>query len=60
MFIPRGVLLTLIVILVFSPAILNWINYSPIAWYRPFFAWAGLILLVYLAQRYRQQRDDRA
>lgn len=60
MFISRGILLTVIVLFTFSPAILDWIIHTPSAWYRPFIAWFSLIVIAFLAQNYRQNKDHHA
>lgn len=51
MFIPKSVILLLLLIFIFSPAIENWININQAAWYRPFIAWALIILVVYRSQK---------
>lgn len=60
MYIHRGLLLIIIMVFVFSPAILGWISNNPAAWYRPYLAWLSMIVLAYGAQRYaaRKERHD--
>ncbi len=51
MFIPRSIILLLLIILIFSPAIESWVSVNQAAWYRPFIAWAFIILIVYRSQK---------
>lgn len=51
MFIPKSIILLLLIIFIFSPAIENWISINQSAWYRPFIAWAFLIFVVYRSQK---------
>ena len=50
MYLHRGLLLVVMVIFIFSPAIQDWITNNQAAWYRPYIAWGLIILLVYTAQ----------
>ncbi|HEY9034404.1 MAG TPA: hypothetical protein VIN71_10740 [Pseudomonadales bacterium] len=57
MYIHRGLLLVIMVIFIFSPAILDWITDNHAAWYRPFIAWLLVILLVWTAQWWSGRKD---
>lgn len=57
MYIHRGLLLVIMVIFIFSPAILSWISDNHAAWYRPYIAWSMIIGLAYIAQWWAGKRD---
>lgn len=57
MYIHRGLLLIIIMVFVFSPAIQGWITNNQAAWYRPYIAWLFMISLVYAAQRYASRKE---
>jgi uncharacterized membrane protein len=58
MYIPRGLLLVVIVIFIFSPTMQEWITHNQTAWYRPFLAWLGVIYLAYLGQKKQAGNND--
>ncbi len=57
MYIHRGLLLVFLVILIFSPAIQDWISNNQAAWYRPYVAWMFIIIVAYLSQRRFKRKD---
>jgi ABC-type transport system involved in cytochrome c biogenesis permease component len=60
MYIHRGLLIVLLVIFIFAPAIYEWVGDNQAAWYRPYIAWLFMILAAYLGQRrsLRKAHDD--
>lgn len=55
MHINRVLLLAMVLLFIFAPAIGSWITATPAAWYRPQLVWLGLILVVALSM-YRDAR----
>lgn len=53
MYINRALLLVVVVFLVFSPAIEEWVFHSGTAWYRPYYLWSLFIVAAYWNQRTR-------
>ena len=53
MYINRALLLVVVVFLVFSPAIEEWVFHSGTAWYRPYHLWLLFIVAAYWNQRTR-------
>ena len=53
MYINRVLLLVVVTLLVFSPAIEEWVFHAGTAWYRPYNLWLLLILAAYWNQRSR-------
>ena len=51
MYVHRALLLIFLMLYIFTPSIQAWIIEGGTAWYRPYIAWAGIILFVYLTQR---------
>ena len=47
MLVPRSIILLIMIILIFSPAIEQWVSNNQAAWYRPYIAWAMIIFLVF-------------
>ncbi|NRA41458.1 MAG: hypothetical protein HRU21_04020 [Pseudomonadales bacterium] len=50
MLIPRSIILLILVMFIFSPAIEQWVSNNQAAWYRPYVAWGLIILIVFLNQ----------
>lgn len=57
MYINRALLLVIAVILVFLPAIEEWMLNSQTAWYRPYQLWLLAIVAAYWNQRKRYPND---
>jgi hypothetical protein len=55
MHINRVLLLVMLLLFVFSPAIGHWITENPARWYRPQLVWLALILVVAVSM-YRDAR----
>jgi hypothetical protein len=55
MHINRVLLLVMLLLFVFSPAIGRWITEDPARWYRPQLVWLALILIVAVSM-YRDTR----
>ena len=53
MYINRALLLVVGVVLIFFPAIENWMVSSESAWYRPYLIWLMVIVAAYWNQRTR-------
>jgi hypothetical protein len=53
MYINRLILIFIIGGYFISPAVIEWISQGGIAWYRPYVAWAGIIILVIWINRSR-------
>jgi uncharacterized membrane protein len=53
MYINRALLLVVGVVLIFFPAIEDWLFSSHTAWYRPYQLWLMIILAAYWNQRSR-------
>ena len=53
MYINRALLLVVVVLLVFAPAIEEWVFRSGAAWYRPYNLWLVFIVAAYWNQRSR-------
>lgn len=51
MYVHRALLLVFLLLYVFTPSIQAWITEGGSNWYRPFLAWAGIILFVWWIQR---------
>lgn len=47
MYIHRGLMLVILIIIIFAPAFQDWFVGNQTAWYRPFIAWAFVIYLIY-------------
>ncbi|WP_019529793.1 hypothetical protein [Dasania marina] len=46
-----ALLLLILLLIVFTPSIHEWITETDSAWYRPYIVWLGLIIFVYWGQR---------
>ncbi len=57
MYIYRLVLLLVVGIYLFSPAIMEWWIEMPTLWYRPYLLWIGLIIVGYILHRQRGADD---
>ena len=57
MYINRILLLVLVILYVFAPAMADWIDAGDMQWYRPQLLWLGVIAVVSLAM-YRDPRDE--
>ncbi|MCE2027063.1 hypothetical protein [Sessilibacter corallicola] len=53
----RLLILLLLVLTSFSPALFSWVLSEQGTWYRPFIVWSFVILIAYLLQRERIRRD---
>jgi uncharacterized membrane protein len=53
MYINRALLLVVGVVLIFFPAIEEWVLSSPTAWYRPYALWLLAVVATYWNQRTR-------
>ncbi len=53
MYIHRALLLLLLMMYVFTPSLQGWILAGGSAWYRPWLAWAVIIVLAFWATRRR-------
>jgi len=52
------ILLIVLLMLIFSPSMLNWILSTDGAWYRPFIIWAVVIVITYCIQRFIVKNRD--
>ncbi len=57
MYINRALLLVVGVVLIFFPAIEEWLFSSQTAWYRPYQLWLLIIVAAYWNQRSRYNDD---
>ena len=57
MYINRMLLLALVILYVFAPAMTDWVGASETQWYRPHLLWLGVIAAVSLMmqQRFRDE-----
>tara|TARA_B100001540_G_scaffold39046_1_gene34624 strand:+ start:623 stop:799 length:177 start_codon:yes stop_codon:yes gene_type:complete len=53
MYINRTLLLLLGVLVIFLPALADWLTGSPTAWYRPYQAWLVVVVAAWWNQRSR-------
>ncbi len=51
-------LLLMLVIFIFTPAIEEWITHADTAWYRPYQAWLAVIIFVFWTQRRTQKKSE--
>ncbi|HSX51808.1 MAG TPA: hypothetical protein VLF09_12655 [Cellvibrio sp.] len=54
----RLVILLLLVAYIFSPSLFNWIINPEGAWYRPYLAWVGVILIAFVMQIRRKNYHE--
>jgi len=54
MYIPRSIIILILMMFVFSPAIDNWISTNQAAWYRPYIAWGIILFIIYRSQKSSQ------
>ena len=57
MYINRMLLLALVILYIFAPAMTDWIGAGDAPWYRPHLLWLGVIAAVSLAM-HQDSRDE--
>lgn len=50
----RFVILLLLIAYIFAPTIFTWVINPAGAWYRPFIAWACIIIIAFVVQRQKK------
>jgi len=51
MYKQSSLLLIVLITLIFSPSLINWILSTDGAWYRPFVIWLAVIFVTFIVQR---------
>ena len=57
MYINRTLLLGLVLALIGTPFLYDWLTSDYSAWYRPYVVWSGMILLAWFGQRSRHSDE---
>lgn len=52
----RALLLIIFFVFFFEPGMSSWLSAGASSWHRPYLMWLGIIGIIYLAQRWSDQR----